>query len=69
MPASHAEPPRGATGESRNPQEKPRNLFIRGDKMSFIRPVFALFAVLFLGSLAVACDSGTDTGDSAAAAE
>lgn len=69
MRASHAVPPRGATGESRNPQEIPVTVIIRGDTMSFIRPVFALFAVIFLGSAVVACDDAGDSADNAEDAE
>jgi hypothetical protein len=37
--------------------------------MSFIRPVFALFAVLFLGTAVVACDGSGDSGSNAEDAE
>ena len=69
MLASHAGLPLGATGESRNPQEITETVTIRGDTMSFIRPVFALFAVIFLGTAVVACDGSGDSGENAEDAE
>ena len=36
--------------------------------MSFIKPLIALFAAAFIGAAVVACESSTDTADTAAAA-
>jgi hypothetical protein len=38
-------------------------LHLEENTMSFIRPLFALFAALVLGSAVVACDSDSDSGE------